>query len=311
MTADEKTLTVVYQFGKVASTSLVNTLKKNPKLDVHQSHFLGESALTRIIPIAVDKSTSAYFHEHLRGQLLANVDLTYRMNQVLAGHTAHRLKVISLSREPLDWLRSGILQDITGYRTDLLEHAATIGEAADDEAETMRKGLVAVLARIVTLIDEIGGTEETVRLFHDVGGRGMLEPVGADIAPIVRKLFFLSLRPLTWFEEHFQQCFALGLADLDRAGRIWTAQLPRADIAVLRYEDLEDGLKDVFTALSIEDVGPLLHDNISRTKPYANVVSAAFSSSAAEALRARLRASEYARFFDYATGAAQAGTAAE
>ena len=62
---EEKELVIVYQFGKVASTSLVNALNKCPRIEAHQSHFLGESALQRIIPIAVGRGTSAYFHEHL------------------------------------------------------------------------------------------------------------------------------------------------------------------------------------------------------------------------------------------------------
>ncbi len=311
MEPNEKTLTIVYQFGKVASTSLVNTLRAQSHLDVHQSHFLGESALQRIIPIAVGKATNAYFHDHLRGQLLANVALTYRMNRVLGGQGAAKLKVISLSREPLDWLRSGILQDITGYRSELTEFANELGFAREDDHATLRAGLVAVLSRLTELIDSLGGADKTVAAFHELGGQQMLAPEHSAIAPIVRRLFFLALRPLTWFEEHFQPCFGISLPDFDAKDRFWVARQPRADFVILRYEDLSEALPRALKAIGIHVDGPLERDNVSRTKPFANDVAAAFASPEADALRMRLLSSDYAMYFGYADTAARPKTAAE
>ena len=311
MNDSEKTLTIVYQFGKVASTSLVNTLAKLPSLDVHQSHFLGESALQRIIPIAVDKSTNAYFHEHLCGQLMANVALTYRMNRVLAGHGTSKLKVISLSREPLEWLRSGLLQDIAGYRTDLLALAEMEGIESSDELETLERALESVLVRIAAIIETKGGITPTVEEFHRLGGKAMLAPLGADLPLIARKLFFLALRPHTWFEEHFRPCFGIGLEDLEADGGLWTLRQPRADFVLLRYEDLKDRLADAVAALGVGPVDTLQHDNVSRTKPFAGTVAAAFASETAQALRNQLLLSDYARFFGYDRALAMSGAAAE
>lgn len=307
----EKTLTIVYQFGKVASTSLVNTLAKLPTLDVHQSHFLGESALQRIIPIAVDKSTNAYFHEHLCGQLMANVELTYRMNRVLAGHGAAKLKVISLSREPLEWLRSGLLQDIAGYRADMLSFAAAEGIDSLDELATLERALEAILMRIAAIIEAKGGIIPTVEEFHRLGGKAMLAPLGPDIPLIVRKLFFLALRPHTWFEEHFRPCFGIGLEDFEPDGGLWTLRQPRADFVLLRYEDLKDRLADAVAALGVGPVDALQRDNVSRTKPFAATVATAFASETARALRNQLLLSDYARFFGYGGSVAMPGAAAE
>lgn len=311
MNDSEKTLTIVYQFGKVASTSLVNALAKLPSLDVHQSHFLGENALQRIIPIAVDKSTNAYFHEHLRGQLLANVELTYRMNRVLAGHGAPKLKVISLSREPLEWLRSGLLQDIGGYRTDLLALAVAEQIDSKDELETLERALEAVLVRIVAIIETKGGIIPTVEEFHRLGGKEMLAPLGADLPLIVRKLFFLALRPHTWFDEHFRPCFGVGLQDFEAEGGLWTLRQPRADFVLLRYEDLKDRLADAVTALDVGPLDTLQRDNVSRTKPFAGTVAAAFASETAQVLRNQLLLSDYSRFFGYGPALAMSGAAAE
>lgn len=311
MDPDDKTLTIVYQFGKVASTSLVNTLKTVPGLDVHQSHFLGESALQRIVPIAVDKSTNAYFHEHLRGQLLANVELTYRMNRVLAGHGTATLKVISLSREPLDWLRSGILQDIAGYRGDLLEFAARDGLAGRDEGETIGLALISILAQVTEMIDRKGGMVSTVEEFHALGGKEMLAPLGPGIDLIVRKFFFLALRPHTWFKEHFQPCFGIGLGDFAAERGFWVVHRPRADFVLLRYEDLAKNLAPAFEALGFDHVGPLLRDNVSQSKTFSGTVDHAFASPEAAALRARMRSSRYAQFFGYGEPVAAVDAAAE
>ncbi|MEM7719929.1 MAG: hypothetical protein AAF222_12070 [Pseudomonadota bacterium] len=299
MDADDKTLTIVYQFGKVASTSLVKTLQTNAALDVHQSHFLGESALQRIVPIAVDKATNAYFQGHLSGQLLSNLELTYRMNRVLGGEGDARLKVISLSREPLDWLRSGILQDMVGYRPDLLAFGTAQGAPQGDEDDALCWALEAVMSRIIEVIEIKGGFPNVIAEFNEKGGRGMLSPIGVDLAPIVHKLFFLALRPHTWFEEHFRLCFGFGPEAFDARDGIWVLHQPRADFAILRYEDLETRVNDAFGLLKLGVKGPLLRENVSRSKPGSDVVRAAFSAPVADALRCHLRSSDYAEHFGY------------
>ncbi|MEO0915512.1 MAG: hypothetical protein AAFY31_00770 [Pseudomonadota bacterium] len=294
-----KTLTIVYQFGKVASTSLVETLKANQALDVHQSHFLGESALQRIVPIAVDKATNGYFHGHLKGQLSANLDLTYRMNRVLGGEGATPLKVISLSREPLNWLRSSILQDIVGYRPDLLALAAAGGVATQNEDDDLRWAIEDVLSRTVDIIEKKGGFPSIVAEFLAEGGKGILSPVDAHLPPIVRKIFFLALRPHTWFDEHFRPCFGFGPEDFAPSAGIWTARQPRADFAILRYEDLDTHMATAFEFLGLGVPGALVRENVSQTKAYADVVRAAFSAPCAEVLRGHLASSDYSKRFGY------------
>lgn len=311
MTADDQTLTIVYQFGKVASTSLVHTLRMVDGLDVHQSHFLGEDALRRIVPIAVSQSTNAYFHEHLLGQLSTNVALTYRMNRVLAGHGASPLKILSLSREPLDWLRSGLLQDIKGYRPDLLTYASSAGVSSEDEATTLHDALLLVLSEIAELIDRLGGMTATVDAFLEKGGKAMMASFGTEYTMIVRKLFFLALRPHVWFEEHFRPCFGFGLEEFEMRDGIWVAHKPRADFAIVRYEDLDGVIDTAFEALGLGSVGTLMRSNVSKTKPLAGVVTGACASEDAMALRRRMLGSRYAQFFQYSHTPVQPHVAAE
>lgn len=309
MTNEFKTLVIVYQFGKVASTSLVRTLGQQQSLDVHQCHFLGESALQRIVPIAVGRSTSPYFHEHLSGQLNANVALTYKMNRVLSGEGAENLKVISLAREPLDWFRSSILQDISGYRAEICAFAKTHELTGADDSDGVSAGLVGILDKICEMLERLGGTRETVASYHRLGGQGMLNQSGEEVEPIVRRLFLLALRPLTWFQEHFRPCFEIGLDAFGRKSGFWAAHGHRADFIILRYENLTETLPAALADIGLDAGIPLTRDNVSRTKPFAKDVATAFDTSAGDKLRGRLLMSDYATFFGY--DAEATATAAE
>lgn len=300
MSSQNPVLVIVYQFGKVASTSLVNTLKKDPALDVHQSHFLGESALKRIIPIAVGHTTNAYFHEHLRGQLMANVELTYRMNRVLRAPEGEKLRVISLCREPLDWLRSGILQDIDGYRDDILRFTSEQECGGENQGERLRNGLAEILRRIAVIFDDLGGAETALKTYHEVGGKQLLPPKGYASDLIVRRLFFLALRPLAWFDEHFRSCFGFGLPEFAEQKGIWVAKRNRGEFVILRYEDIAEKLDAAIDAIGLCLAHPLQRKNVSKTKPFSDEVTSAFQTIAAEKLRSVLHASDYARYFGYA-----------
>ena len=183
--------------------------------------------------------------------------------------------------------------------------------ASEDEPDALECALEAVLVRIAAIVETKGGITPTVEEFHRLGGKAMLAPLGPDIPLIVRKLFFLALRPHTWFEEHFRPCFGIGLDDFEADGGLWTLRQPRADFVLLRYEDLEGRLADAVAVLGVGPVDSLQRDNISRTKPFAGTVATAFTSETAQALRNQLLMSDYARFFGYDNPAAMSGAAAE
>ena len=64
---------VVYQMGKVASTSIVDTLGSFDHIEAVQSHFLGDKALVAVIPSITDPDISDYFfrnYESYGGMIL-------------------------------------------------------------------------------------------------------------------------------------------------------------------------------------------------------------------------------------------------
>lgn len=310
MKTQKDQLVIVYQFGKVASTSLVKCLNRIDGVEAVQCHFLGESALSRIIPIAVDKATSPYFHEHLAGQLAANVALTYRMNRIHVEAKGDRLKIISLSRHPLDWLRSCIQQDIVGYAPDLRAYGGKKEDPGNDEGAALQAGLARVLADVAALMDAFGGIAQVTDVFLSQGGKEMMRDHAPVPDQIVRRFFFLALRPLVWFEEHFRACFGFGLDSMIEENGFWHTHQAGLQFLLLRYEDLHKKLMPAMHMIDVPIEGPLERENTSDVKPFAAEITAAFSSPGAMALQAHLLQSGYAKHFGYDIGV-PAATAAE
>ena len=95
---------IVYQYGKVGSTSVVNALDQLPETEAFQSHFLGEAAFSEPFNRLQDPAVSDYVFEHSAGQLIENLRI-YR-HYLRRGTSDNRLTIISLAREPFDWFRS-------------------------------------------------------------------------------------------------------------------------------------------------------------------------------------------------------------
>ena len=293
-----KYLVVVYQFGKVASTALVKSLNASPEVDAHQSHFLGENALQRMVLNATDRSVNAYFRTHMVGQLIANLNLTYEVNQTKHGDDDRELKVISLSREPLDWLRSCVQQDILGYRDDILAYAQNHCPA--NQHGSIEHGLSAILQRLTDVVEAKGGMPAILAEFKTRGGGQILDVPGLPCDGIVRRVFFLAIRPLSWFDDHFARCFGLGLADVPKRGNHWMTRRNGATFVILRYEDINAEFASAMHSAGVPFSGRLVHANESQGKLHAMEIRAAFDGEAAQRLRHQVLQSDYARHFGYA-----------
>ena len=289
-------LIVVYQFGKVASTAIVKSLNDCEGVQAHQCHFLGNDALQRIIPNATNSRTSAYFRKHTVGQLIQNLELTYLVNMAVNGSDGQRLIVVSLSREPLDWLRSCVQQDIEGYKDDLL---AFSNERFPGEAsiELGLRGVIDCLCGVLSRFGSAQNAIDTLGIGSSKTACGVRDEIQDDF---VRKMFLLALRPLVWFDEHFSKCFDVQLCEFSKQGAYWLKETKPSTFVLLRYEDLED----VFPA-AMQRVGVpfeekrLCRANESKNKPFADEIQRAFQGEEAVELRAQLLQSNYAAHFGY------------
>ena len=295
----QKHFVIVYQFGKVASTALVKTLNTHPEIDAHQSHFLGEDALKRMVVNATGPTHSAYFRKHMVGQLNANLDLTYQMNRARLGHDGRRLTILSLSRAPLDWFRSSIQQDIEGHLPDLL----ALGQGAN-QADRLRDGLDQMLDRVAALLATHGGVATIASDLIASGARPLLTQLKGE-PDFIKTMLLQALRPVVWFEDHFARCFDLSLDDIHREDGFWLRKTRQTTFILLRYEDIAQTFASAMVAANLPATGPMIRANDSRAKPFAQIIKAAFDTEHAHQLGALLAQSDYARHFGYTKAPAQ------
>lgn len=279
---------IVYQFGKVASTALVTSLNACAGIEAHQSHFLGDDALQRIVVNATGPNLTPYFRQHMVGQLLANLDLTHLLKRLQTGKDPRKLTVVSLSREPLQWFRSSLQQDIAGYQGNLAARADG----------TMTGGTTDMIAHVLDILERHGGADPVARHIVAHGGRDFLLQAGVE-DEFVKTMLLLALRPLTWFEDHFGKCFGFGLADVPRQDGFWLKRGTPSSFVLLRYEDIETVFLPAMAAAGVPFDGPVVQANLSREKSFASDIRAAFASAPACRLGDVLRASDYGRFFGY------------
>lgn len=289
---------VVYQMGKVASTSLVATLAKLPDVTAVQSHFLGLDALRDVLSTVVSSDLDDYFHKHQFGQLVANIKVTHRINRIMDGKSDARLLMVSLTRDPVDWFRSSLVQDMQAYAPQLLAHAARHALPGDSEDDLIRAALTDLLDRFVAILTSRGGIDAHFTKRKQGLGEGF-EGSPLQDQPALQHLFRVMLRPYRWLEDHFERATGVMLSDFDQQGYVFTKTTPRADYIVLRYEDIDDAFIPALAALGLQISPPLERENTSQNKLFAKAARDAFESEAARALSGIASQSHYARRFNY------------
>jgi hypothetical protein len=259
---------LIYQMGKVASSALVEALS-GAGVPAAQTHFLGRQALVAILGRLLNPELDPHFYRHMKGQFDANLVLT---RQLQAARTAleqgaergRKVKVITLSREPLSWYRAEFLQNFAGYIQTIRRacgrsvddgsaDAACIAESLGKLFETLGrlrsqefKGIPAGLQRMLSsALAEHGQTEllgNAQNLFKPVlwFQRLFEEPTGIDIfaqSPVTAGAGVLR------FESHFCDALVVRYEDLQGALPAIAAfvglpklKLPRANVSAEKAE---------------------------------------------------------------------------
>lgn len=298
METHSDTFVVVYQFGKVASTSLVATLNAIDGIEAVQSHFLGRNALVQMVPMMIDHQTDQYFFHHQLGQFQRNVTITRRINEIKAGKSDSRLVILSLAREPMEWFRSSLTQDISGYQSTLTGLAQHMGAESEDPDRLITLGTEIFIEIAAKILEAGGGVDLTMARTR----QGAFDPAGHAFVPKlpgIREIYTMMLRPLNWFSDHFQVATGLSLADFGKSGGFWHAQAENADHLIIRYEDIATLLTPAMASLGFT-VGPVMQKNVSAEKPHAAAIKAAFAEDRRGKLAAIFAQSAYSRFFGYA-----------
>lgn len=295
---------VVYQYGKVASTSLVSSLSRMEGVVATQTHFLGQDSFAEMVGLLVDPKTSDFFFEQGLSQFVTNLRLERAIGAVRARkYPGMRLNVLSLVREPLDWFRSSLAQDIDGY-IEALRGVEQVGsEVVGDDEAAIVAALPKVCERIADALEASGGIDAFRALKKGSPERDQVlrDNYGPYRSALIHPFFFLFLRPYVWFASHYSRYLGVDVSRLDTiAPHLYRGEIgPGARTYVIRYEDLGHSMPLMLADMGIHQPFELVRENVTGSTGLAAAVRAGLASSPLDRLRALSNASEYAQQFGY------------
>lgn len=295
---------VVYQFGKVASTSLVSSLSALDGVVAVQSHFLGRSSFGEMVDLLVDPRRSDFFFEHTLGQFVTNFSVERAIGAIQAGkYPGVRLTVLSLAREPIDWFRSSIAQDIDAHLAALRQ---IVGKDADaDDGSVISTGFANVCERIATVLEAGGGIDSFRAVGHGRERNEILrKSLDSDSPQMIGQFLFRFLRPYGWFADHYSRYLGVDVSELSTiAPQVYGGDIgPLARTYVIRYEDLDESVPMVLRDMGIAERFELARENVTATTGLAAAVKEGLAASPVDHLRSLSDATEYARQFGYTRG---------
>lgn len=298
---DTSSFVVVYQFGKVASTAVVAALNGQSGIEAVQSHFLGEPALRATLEACLNPALNEYFAFHKLGQLQRNIEITRRVNRLVAGHEpSTRLVVLLTVREPLDWFRSAVTQDAEGY-ADLFHFAkARYGLPGETLEELALPAFSAVLGEIAEVLESFGSVDACLQ------NRQASLAQMRKLLPnsILQELFYTAVRPFDWHHLLLEPAFGCTLNEFVPNGDLQSLHRPRLDAHLFRYEDLSTALPQIAREIGLGADFAVPEQNVSKGKTLDAQIRAAFRSDAARKLANLFAATDYARRFGYASSEA-------
>ncbi len=291
-------LAVIYQFGKVASTSVVSTLDELEGVTAVQSHFLGKDALLGCLKTLTNPNVPDYFFEHQLGQLIDNARLSRRIDVLRAGGTEERLLVISMTRHPFDWFRSSVVQDLEGYLPMFRDFLDSKEIEPTDDDKTIGIALTHLFNVFGRIITRCGGVDQTLDRLK-AGQAKVFAGSQIENAPRLQSFFYMALRPFDWFERHFETSLGVRIDDFTVIDQTYRFSDETGDFCIFRYEDMATALPACLEAFGVPAPQTVKERNVSAKKPFAAATKSAFQTPAAERLHALFLDTAYSRRFDY------------
>jgi len=285
---------LVYQYGKVGSTSLVASLNELAGIDAYQVHFLGRRAYAAMIEAVLDGRLDSYFAKHALGQLAQNVAAEREL--LACEREGGETYLLTVSRDPVDWYQSAVAQDSQGTFKTFVAFAKHEGKAG----RPVRHTLDTVRAEVKRLL-----RESDLEANPAVHGYTLLDShkeYFADrygrFAPMITHQLSIFFRTFSWFDEHFREYTGIRI-ELDAQGVFQQVEGRRHYLAV-RYEDFAR-LPELLSCAWNIDLPRLKRENVSAAKPGAVRVAEAFASWRADKeLSGLLGKTDYCVKFGYA-----------
>lgn len=184
---------IVYQMGKVGSTAICQSLLA-AGIPAAQSHFLGGAVLVKVLNSLLEPERT---EAHIQGgihQIGENLRLTRLVDAHRAGQYDHPLKIVTLTRDPLSWYLSFLVQNHASYGPLIQVWAARNGHGQSPfptQVEALHERLFELLGETPGMVEEptFEAAIETARRTHP----------GRD--GLVGELLLFLRMPIIWFWE--------------------------------------------------------------------------------------------------------------
>lgn len=291
---------LIYQMGKVASSSLCEALNASG-IAAAQTHFLGHGPLSAMLGQILNPATNDFFATHAAGQLTANIALTRRLlvareHIERGGEAGPKAKIISLSRDPLDWYRAEFLQNFDGYIGAMRQFA---GRRADDDSDDIaciveaHKAMLHNMARL--------DLSAAMRPPYRVDRAITSWPVEHAQAALLRNGRNL-LKPVLWFQHLFQEPTNIDIFALtpQRAGPgALRFENGFCEALIVKYEQLQEAMPAISAFVGVRHL-ELPRTNVSEHKSHSGLVSAALAQlEIPSSITRLLYSSAYCELFGY------------
>ncbi len=293
----------VFQMGKVASTSITHAINRQG-LHAIQTHWLGRDQLVGSLDgtlLNVDINDERAF----RGteQFLDNIRYTRRLLWYRKHHRrdGNRLKVITLTREPISWYWGHVAENFDLYGQLILNWfegpsgGTPLGKAdpalVSEATIAFHESLFDTMSRMQTPLDDPGFEREAGRLIPELG----------PFLP--RQLMKLRL-PTAWFDTTFEPNIEIDVYRAPLDPQTGTARLDNdfAEVLLIRYEDLDSATGPLRAFLNRPELD-LGRQNATRAKRLqVDIKAIASQVTPPQGMRERLRDTRYCRHFGYPTG---------
>lgn len=289
---------LVLQMGKVASLAIHQALRESGAVNAYHTHNLSHASQERMLEHLLTSEFTFHLSSHELRYHVQNLALhmLVRWYQTHRRHRGKKLKVITLTRDPLTFYTSNFIQ----RRAKLLPEVrawqrARLGVAGDAEVDDTQavRDLAAELVSIVVEagIEESGAAEALA--CHRWPSHGMM-------AREVKA----SLRPLTWLGTEISGMFGLDVLASGELGRQGWVVLENdwVEILALRFEQLNELVPRIADFTGLPQL-MLRQRNVTSRKAGASTlkaaIQAAFETPAGQAYTRLLRGSAYARACGY------------
>ena len=292
---------VVYQYGKVASTSITLAFCDLEHVLAVQAHFLGRDSVIHELDALLDPDGSDYEQLQMTGQLVRSIAISREIEAFRRGMRRDvQLSIITPVRHPVDWWRSAIMQDIQWHLPFLHSISRDSVEYRGDDASAIAIALPILFERPATMLKSVGGIDSFVDQGLDYDGLyGWIS--AAERGARFHNLVSGFLRPFGWLDEHFSPYLEIRLDEMETIRPyLLRARLGWGTAYLLRYEDVGTAMGVIAEDMGLADGFVLRRENVSEGRELDGVIRRSFQSSEIDRLRALSAATSYSRRFGYA-----------